>query len=312
MNNSIELSESFGAINSALHVLIFAVILVPQLTITSMSILALLTAKNVNWKMKVILINILVPDIIYFLSGFLFHLGYPVRFYLIKGNDTDALDVSCLITLALYSIAFLGNAFGGALFSVSVYIFTKYGVKKLKWIGIVSYIATTWVINIIYRIVLYIINLNNIEITSRGGFCTWQLSQVIIAVYIIDVLLVVLNITFVVIFSTCNFIFVRNNQVATENSSGPNPLKKAMTKVMVVYGVREICTVIQIVINSFVFGENFNGIVTPIIIRYVLQILQGLTLLLVPISVAIFMKPVNDRLKQIFKFLRSTCKQDEE
>ena len=316
MNNSIELSGAFGATNSALHVLIFAVILVPQLTITSMSILALLTAKNVNLKMKVILINILVPDLIYFLSGIFFSLGYPVRFYLIEGNNTDALDVSCLIASILYGTAFYTNAFGGILFSVAVYIFTKYGVKKLKWMSIVSCIATTWVISIMYNSLAPTLNLNNIGITSRHGFCIFEFNQILTAVYITDVLVFVLNITSVVIFGTCNFFFVKNNQIATENSDGPNPLKKAMRKVMVLYGVREICTLIQVVANATAFIQlDFNDNASLIIgyaIQYILLIIHVLTLLLVPISVVIFMKPVNDRLEQIFKFLRSTCKQDEE
>ena len=319
MNNSTEPQANFPVLNSALHVMILVVFGIPQLTISVISILALLTAKDVNWKMKVILINILVPDVIYFLSATFFHLGYPVRVYLIEENDTDALDVSCLIFLVLYAIAFFGNAFGGALFSVSVYIFTKYGVKKLKWIGIVSYIATTWVISIMYNSLAPTLNLNNIGITSRHGFCIFELNQFLIALYIIDFLLVVLNITSVMIFGTCNFFFVRNNQVATENSDGPNPLKKAMTKVMVVYGVREICTLIQIATNAIVFGElDYVSLIVQYAIHYILLIIQSLILLLVPISIAIFMKPVNDRLKQIFKLLRplhsycEICKRDGE
>uniref|UniRef100_A0A1X7TNY2 G-protein coupled receptors family 1 profile domain-containing protein n=1 Tax=Amphimedon queenslandica TaxID=400682 RepID=A0A1X7TNY2_AMPQE len=232
MNNSTEFPESFLAIHSAIHVLIFVVLPVPLVTVTGMSIVALLTAKDVNWKIKVVLINILVPDIIVFISLIFYDLGYPVRVYLIEGNDTDALDVTCLMSIILYGIAFLGNAFGGVLFSVSVYIFTKHGVKKLKWIGIISYIATTWVLILLYRIIPIVLNLDTLGVISIAGFCIFPITQAFIVNITIDVLLVLLNITFVVIFSTCNFIFVKKNQIATENSDRPNPLKKAMTKVM--------------------------------------------------------------------------------
>ena len=188
MNNSTELPESFGAIHSALHVLVFAVFGIPQFIVTGVSIVALLTAKDVNWKMKVILINILVPDIFYFVSTTFYNLGYPVRVFLIGGNDVDV-SYSCIISYLFYGIAFLAKVFGGVLFSVSVYIFTKYGVKKLKWIGIVSYIAITWVVIIMYRIILLVSNFKNIEITSRGGFCTFPLNPAFIASFTIDVLL---------------------------------------------------------------------------------------------------------------------------
>ena len=304
MNNSTELPESFRAIHTALHVLIFAVLSVPLVTVTGMSIVALLTAKDVNLKMKVILINILVSDIIYFLSQIFYILGYPVRVYLFEGNDTDAFDLSCLIFLVLYSTAFLGNAFGGALFSVSVYIFTKYGMKNLKWIGILSYIATTWVLILLYRIIPIVLTLNTLGVISIGGFCVFPITQAFFVIITIDVLLILLNITFVVIFSTCNFIFVKKNQIATENSDGPNPLKKAMTKVMVVYGVHEFCVLFLLTRNFTSFIDI--GDVSPIIqyiIYYILLIIPKFIILLLPIAIAIFMKPVNDRLKQIFKFL---------
>ena len=316
MNNSTEPQAVFPVLNSALHVLVFAVFGIPQFTITGMSILALLTAKDVNWKMKVVLINILVPELIVFLSGIFYNLGYPVRVFLIEGSSTDALDVSCLIFLVLYSIAFLGNAFGGALFSVAVYIFTKYGVKKLKWIGIVSYIATTWVINIMYNTSSFF---SDFVVTSNNGFCSLQLNSYVITSYIIQALIGLLNIVLVTIFSICNFFFVRNNQIATENSDKPNPLKKAMMKVMIVCAAHEISTLILVGTNATIFG-NLNN--SPRILRYFLHyglvIISSVTIVLVPISIAIFMKPVNDRLKQIFKLLCplcsacKVCKRDEE
>ena len=121
------------------------------------------------------------------------------------------------------------------------------------------------------------------------------------------------------IFSTCNFIFVRKNQIATENSDGPDPLKKAMTKVMIVYGVQEICGLFLIAIIFATFRDNDS---VSSIIRYALYYTLELSMpllmiLLVPISIAIFLKPVNDRLKQMFRLcpLHSyckVCKRDEE
>uniref|UniRef100_A0A1X7SN30 G-protein coupled receptors family 1 profile domain-containing protein n=1 Tax=Amphimedon queenslandica TaxID=400682 RepID=A0A1X7SN30_AMPQE len=207
MNNSTELPESFGAIHSALHVSIFAVIGIPLFTISFTFIVALLTAKDVNWKMRVVLINILIPNIIYSLTALLYNLGYPVRVYLIEGNNDDAaITASCFLPIPFYGIANLGNAFGGLLFFVLVYIFAKYGLKKLKWIGIVSYIATIWVLILLFRLISILLNLNYLKaITSIGGFCIFPVDQTFIASFIVDALLIILNITFVVIFSTCNF-----------------------------------------------------------------------------------------------------------
>ena len=42
----------------------------------------------------------------------------------------------------------IGNVFAGLLFAVSVYLFTKYSIKKLKWPGIISYIIVSSIIGL--------------------------------------------------------------------------------------------------------------------------------------------------------------------
>lgn len=80
MNNSIELPESFGAIHLAIRISIFVVFGIPLLTVGLTFIVALLTARDINWKIRVVLINIL---------------GCPVCVYLIEGYDNDAMLTLC-------------------------------------------------------------------------------------------------------------------------------------------------------------------------------------------------------------------------
>ena len=313
MNDTSFDSDQFLAVHSAIHVLLFIIFVSPVLVLCVLCIFGLLPAKDINWKMKVILINILVPEIIVSLSGMFYLLGYPIRVHVIDKDDEGSTSVSCPLFLTLYNIAFLGNAFEGPFFVVAVFLFTKYGIKKLKWIGIVTYIAVSWVINTMCGVTISL--LLGRKVTYRNGFCVIQQDLSGIIVFFTGVTIVVLNLIMVMVFSVCNFLFIKSNQITTENSEAPsNPLKKAILKVLAFYAVREFCILIQLGINTTIFrDQRFDNMssISRFIIYYAVVVFNSLAAILTPISSAVFLKPVRDSLKQMSKKLRSFCRGNE-
>ena len=139
-NSNVINVELYQGINSALHLLLFTVFPLPTIGLCIVCILALLLAKGIGWKMRVILINILIPDIITSLASSVSYLGYPLRVY------STTLD-SCRVFISLYLTASYDSTFVGPFFAVSIYIFVKYDMKRLKWWIILSYIISSSVLS---------------------------------------------------------------------------------------------------------------------------------------------------------------------
>ena len=124
----------FWAISSV-FVARFVLITVPALVLCVLCVAALLIAKEINWQMRVILINIFAADVCYWLATAVQCLGFPVRARL-KPDEM----LSCAVFFSLI-IASLTKFTAVALYATMVYFFIKYGVSKLKWIAIIVYIA---------------------------------------------------------------------------------------------------------------------------------------------------------------------------
>ena len=55
--------EEFFVVNTAIHVFLFSVLTLPAMILCLVCIAALIFAKDVNWPVKVLLINILAADL---------------------------------------------------------------------------------------------------------------------------------------------------------------------------------------------------------------------------------------------------------
>ena len=103
----------------------------------------------------------------------------------------------------IHNAGFIGKVFAGLLFAVSVYLFTKYSIKKLKWPGIISNIIVSCVINL--AVSLSVPFIVGSETGSRNGFCTIKQSLSGIIVFSSGDLFVALNIVIVTLFSIGSF-----------------------------------------------------------------------------------------------------------
>ena len=97
--------EMFFAINTAVHVSIFSLLTVPTIILCVLCVVALLLTKEIHWKIRMVLINVLAAELVYTLGATAMYLGYPLRVY-----SADESGITCTlsaVTLSLLSLILL-------------------------------------------------------------------------------------------------------------------------------------------------------------------------------------------------------------
>lgn len=304
-DNSTTTLDQFFAVHSALHVVFAVLSIIPTAGLCGLHIVALVLVKDkINWKMRVVLVNILVPEFMTSVAGIFYLLGYPLRAYEVGADNTRSSNILCQIFLIFYNIGFFANVFGGPFFAVAVFIFTKYNVAKVKWWIIATFISVTWAIAVGLSLA---VPFTGSETPSRNGFCTIQQSVSGVVVFSIGVTLVAFNIVIVFAFSITSYCYIRKNTI----SDGPNPLKKSFANILIFYAVRAVCILIQLLINTTIFrDQQFNDTsnVSRFVVYYIVVVFTAVTALLTPLGSMIHLKPVRDSLKLIAKKLCPSCK----
>ena len=160
--SGVDLKLYFDA-NTAANISIFTFLVLPPFLLSLLCVLALVLAKDINAKIRLLLINIFTAETLSGFSFFFMYLGWPARFINEEGT-------SCKIMLSLNSLTGLLKFSGTSLYAVSVYVFIKHGNKKLKWYIIVPYIAVAW--TVVTTTVGVLAYLEEYGAQSVGGFCS--------------------------------------------------------------------------------------------------------------------------------------------
>ena len=133
-NSSVALNVSVirREIYTGPQVSIFFVSALPTVVLSVLIILALLVAKDIKWKMRVILINILVAEVVFSLSLCATYLGYPIR-EMLNLSDKTAL-ILCRFQLGSEIIGALAKL--GTIMFYSEKIYKKFLIlskKRYMW-----------------------------------------------------------------------------------------------------------------------------------------------------------------------------------
>ena len=136
--------------NTAVNVSFFAILVLPSFLLCILCLLALFIATKINRKIRLLFIIIFTANLLRWFAYFILYLGWPVRFIL---DDRT----SCKIYISTYLVTSLLNFSSGSIFAVNVYLFIKYGEKKLKWYVILPYIITTWIIATLLGVPSYLV-----------------------------------------------------------------------------------------------------------------------------------------------------------
>ena len=156
--------DVFAAFNSAINIGVFLTLTVPKLVLNVLCIVALLLAKTLNRKIKVTLINIFVAETVFSIGLSVKYIGYPIRV-----SNVDASGISCDIRLGFLFTGYLTNATAITLYAITVYLFIKYGKKKMKMCVIALSIAISWTV---FSVIGIIVASPAVTVSfNSNGFC---------------------------------------------------------------------------------------------------------------------------------------------
>ena len=284
----------FATFNSAIHIGVFLTLTVPKLVLNVLCIVALLFAKT-NRKIKVTLINIFAAETVFSIGLSVKYIGYPIRV-----SNVDASGISCDIRLGFLFTGYLTNATAITLYAITVYLFIKYGWKKVKMCVIALAIAVSWtvfsVIGIIMASPAVIVSFNS------NGFCVIEgggelsLSSVFPAIAALALLVsACLVTTFGVL--TCSV----RRQVAECSTD----TKKAITKILFYHAIKML-------VLSVEFGggvlltvlrpppSSHSDVVAFLAINYaIVDVLNDVAFLMTPIVSLIIFKPLREALMML-------------
>ena len=126
----------------ALNVCFFIFLSLLPLLLCVLVILALVLAKTINIKIRVNLINVFAVEVVCWTFYGIFYLAWIVW---MNYNET----ISCKLIHVGYLIVRVQKCSSGNLYAINIFLFIKYGEKKLKWCVIIPYIVLSWFVILI-------------------------------------------------------------------------------------------------------------------------------------------------------------------
>ena len=288
-------------VNTSAQVGLFFIAVLPTLILCLLCVVALLFASSINWQMRVVLINIFAADICTWLGLTVLFLGFPLRASVRMGGEW-----SCSVALSLFNVGPQQKFSITALYAIMVYVFIKYGPRKLKWYAIAPYIGITWVVAIAIGIFPYF----NRSLFNSQGFCRVRESTSVSPSSSILVGVIVVFFSVIIVFSLLTGCYVKRN-VLEDNVQ----VKRAIAKNLLFLVISIILTVISNILPaSFpAIREAFEdrGLISLVLIDYVIRLFLNLPFVITPIAAIIILKPMQDALKQGFNMLCCCCKKRE-
>ena len=294
-------NQLYYDVNVALNVCFFIFLSLLPLLLCVLVILALVLAKTINITIRVLLINIFAAEILGWIAYAIFYLGWIVR---LNHNET----ISCLLFYATILVANVQKFTSGTLYTINIFIFIKYGEKKLKWYIITPYIVLSWlIISIISvlrarytppRLVRYINGICFVRIYTSIPFTISTSLVTIVAITFLIIQIVMIIVMFVYI----------KKHTLEENVQ----IKKAVAKVLVYIFIASIITFIGTITPavSFIVRLIIPGstIVTMTARTYFTRLLFSVPGIATPIVAIALLKPVRIAIKTMPKNL--FCKKD--
>ena len=296
--------ELFVAVNSTLHIGIFFLLCLPNIILCVLCVAALVLAKGINWKIKTAIINIFAAEFALSISSIFIYLGYPIR---ASYNDGD---ISCYIDGFFLLTGTLSNVTAITFYSISTYVFIRYGAKKLSWYVIVTFIAVSWIASVVIMLVLIILasvvyNSNGLQ-RNTDGFCAFSftgtnqalntISELFAAAVIIELITCLILIA---TFSFLTFRYVKKNTIQ-ENSA----IKKAIVKNLLYLSLKVFivmtCHGVLFGFNALrpIFEEN-TAVYLYIALQYVIYFcLFEILSLATPVVSLITLRPLRVAIKQ--------------
>ena len=219
-------------VNVALNVCFFIFLSLLPVLLCVLVMLALVLAKTINIKVRVLLINIFAAEILGWIVHAIFYLGWIVRLH---HNET----ISCKLLYATNLVANIQKLTSGTFYAIKIFIFIKYGEKKLKWYIITPYIVLSWLIITIISVPLTILLPCDFVRYINGGICSIRIYKSILfttsasMITIVAITFLIIQIVMIIV----TFMYIKKHTLE-ENVQ----IKKAVAKVLLYIFIASIVT----------------------------------------------------------------------
>ena len=268
-------------INPAIHVSLFVVDL-PVFVLITLTVIAVLLTKDLNINLRIIFLNVFAADISTLIGAGIVSLSNPFRVH----NESEV-DYTCALAS---SAIFAAKLFSTSLYAVVVFIFIKYGAKKLKCSIIVLSIVFTWALCILASTALYT-SLYAPE--NNYGLCFLNIQSALFltlsAISLLLLFMVGLGIT--ILFGIFTFCYVKKNTLE-ESTDTHEAVVKILVYVIVGTVISLINTLVPTVLSASVKILNQRPL-----LALVLYTLTGVvfifSLMLYPVVTLIFLRSVH-------------------
>ena len=294
-------NQLYYDVNVALNVCFFIFLSLLPLLLCVFVILALILAKTINAKIRVLLINIFAVEVLGWVSNAIFFLGWIVR---LNYNEI----ISCKLFYMTYLAAGVEKCTSGTFFALNVFLFIRYGEKKLKWYIILPCIALSWVIISLPSILIVSLAPPD-TVTYNNGRCVIKIQSNIFylaitgLLYAVSLIFLIIQIVMIII----TFVYIKKHTL-----EGNVQIKKAVAKVIAYLFFGSIIAFISTILPawSFVIQLIIPGSTTATVTTriYLNRLILGVPGIATPIAAIALLKPVRDAIKTMLKNL--FCKKD--
>ena len=272
--------ELFLIGNTIANIGLFVITALPMIILCGVCVLALFFAKDINWPIRVLIINILSAEACPWLGLTLRFLAYAPRAKL-----RGAL-VICKVVLNFTITGATQKFLATALYAIMVFIFVHYGVKKLKWKIIIPCIALSWLYSILYGMVVYF---NSFGLFESSGFCDSNPGLLFRITLYIGIVISVSLLCTTIVFGIMTYVYIKRNTLESNVE-----VKKAVAKNLIYLSFAVIFSFIfNMVPATFPFiraAFEDKGLLSLIVITYILRVF--IPSALTPIAAMITLKPI--------------------
>jgi hypothetical protein len=281
-------------VNPAISVSYFAFLVLPALLLALLCVVALLLSRIIDTNIRVLLINIFATDLTTLLGNLVVFLSHPAE---VSKNMEDT-SYSCKFAFSAIFVAGVAMLPATCLYAVVVYIYVKYGMKKVKLYMIIPPIIVIWVVAFLFGVISYT---NVFNAFSNRGICD---SDSIPLISTLSVIIIssttVIFLSIQVVFGVLTFCYVKRNTLQEQNRD----LLKAIVKLLLYLLVESFFVLIPnvTVYASDAVQRNLKSDAATkfdITAYYTRQALYVIPFLLGPIMTIVLLKPVRESLQKI-------------
>lgn len=291
-------SLRFLIITSSLAVTRFVATYIPALILISSYLVALVRAKDIHLKIKTLLINLILPDLVLVIKAVFDLFFHPIRAFV--GNERFL--VTCYLNSYTAFVSQNGNSLMAALYAVAIFWTVKFNIKSLKWKAIIICLTAIWVFSTAQATILFFSDFRR----SENGYCLLDLTPLYVAVVVSSTAVLAVCTLITVIFSIVSYRYVKRNTLTDE--SGSSAVQRSLVKLLVFEAfkiftnlLRSIIIVVITINNNLTsFSDNYTENVGLLIVRNVIGfLLNAFVVILTVIMSVVFLKAVREAFKQM-------------